>query len=136
MASVLDRVRKLLALAASPNAHEARNAAFLAAKLIREHGLELREPAASPRRATPSARRPTPAEARVKTPSPKRKSPTSKGGVHAMRDAPSRIVSPLGGECIVCGKRYRAGSDVWWLDAEGGMHPGCVDTWAKKHARR
>ena len=131
MASVIDRVRKLLALAASPNPHEARNAALLAAKLIREHGLVLSEPAAPPRRVTPAAPRPTPAESRVKTPPPKRKTPASKRGVRAVRDAPSRIASPLGGECIVCGKRYRAGSEILWVDAEGGLHEDCLGAWAK-----
>lgn len=41
MANVLDRIRKLIALAASPNEHEARNASYLAAKLIREHDVQL-----------------------------------------------------------------------------------------------
>lgn len=36
---VLDRVKKLIALASSPNLEEARTAAFQACKLIREHEL-------------------------------------------------------------------------------------------------
>ena len=106
VASIVDRVNKLLALAASPNMHEARNAALLAAKLIREHGLEIRE-----------------REARRKTPRPKR--PSSKKNLRV----PPIIESPLGGDCVVCGRRYRAGAEVHWSDAEGGVHTSCIDAW-------
>jgi len=136
MGSVVDRVKKLLALAASPNAHEARNAAFLAAKLIREHGLELHEPAPPPRRASPAPRRSTPKETAVRTPPPTRKTGGSKRGVHAVKEVPSRIESPLGGDCVVCGKRYRAGSEIFWLDSEGGFHPACAEAWARRRERR
>ncbi len=116
MASVVDRVNKLLALASSPNMHEARNAALLAAKLIREHGLEVRERRNTPRpRATPR-------------PTPKPRRPSSKKNVRV----PPIIESPLGGDCAFCGKRYRAGSEVHWSDADGGIHPACVDAWMKK----
>jgi hypothetical protein len=118
VASIVDRVNKLLALATSPNMHEARNAALLAAKLIREHGLELRE-RESPRRKTP---RPTPRS----TPRPKR--PSSKKNVRV----PPVIESPLGGDCIVCGRRYKAGTPVHWSDSEGGIHTACIDQWGKR----
>ncbi len=135
MATVVERVRKLLALAASGNMHEARNAAYLAAKLIREHGLELREPAA-PRRTTPSGSgRKTPPQTRRPSPSPKR-TPTSKRGVRAVADPPAAIESPLGGDCVVCGKRYRAGSEILWSESDGGMHPSCLDDWLRKKAKR
>jgi hypothetical protein len=125
VASIVDRVNKLLALATSPNMHEARNAALLAAKLIHEHGLEIRERAASPpesekpRRKTP---RPTP------RPTPKPKRPSSKKNLRV----PPIIESPLGGDCVVCGRRYKAGSDVHWSDAEGGIHTTCIDEWSRK----
>lgn len=135
MASILDRVQKLLALAASPNAHEARNAAYLAAKLIREHGLELKEPAGAPRKTTPSARKTPPAHARKSTPGG-RKTPGSKRGVHVVEGAPAPIRSPLGGDCFVCGRRYPAGADILWSDAEGGMHPACFDVWVRKASKR
>jgi hypothetical protein len=121
VASILDRVQKLLALAASPNMHEARNAALLAAKLIKEHDLEIREREA-PRRKTP---RPTP------RPTPKPKRPSSKKNARV----PPIIESPLGGDCAVCGKRYRAGSAVHWSDADGGIHTTCVEQWVKRHER-
>jgi Protein of unknown function (DUF2786) len=136
MASVLERVQKLLALAASPNAHEARNAAYLAAKLIREHDLELREPPARPRRPSPAPRRSTPKETSVRAPHSANRTASSKRGVHAVKEAPARIESPLGGDCIACGKRYRAGADIFWLDSEGGFHSACFDAWAKRYARR
>ena len=41
MTDILARVQKLIALSASPNKHEARNAAYQACKLIREHNLRL-----------------------------------------------------------------------------------------------
>ena len=125
MSTVLDRVKKLLALAASPNEHEARTAALLAAKLIREHGLELvdRRPAA----------RKTPAATRRATPATERRARKSSGGgrTRAVVDVPSRIVSPLGGDCCHCGRRYRAGADIYWFDSRGGMHPECFDAWAR-----
>lgn len=40
---IIDRVEKLIALAGSNNENEARNAAYLAAKLIREHKLTFAE---------------------------------------------------------------------------------------------
>ncbi len=125
MATVLDRVQKLLALAASPNANEARNAAFLAAKLIREHGLQLVEPAT--RRPSPIPRKTPPS--RKQTPARK---VSSKRGARAVTDAPKPITSPLGGDCVVCARRYKAGSEVLWSDADGGMHPECLDNWVRK----
>lgn len=44
MADIAERVRKLIQLAGSPSEEEARSAAYLACKLIREHKLELKEP--------------------------------------------------------------------------------------------
>jgi len=55
MTSVVERVRKLVALAASPNENEARNAAALACRLIREHGLELVDARPPPRAPPPAA---------------------------------------------------------------------------------
>jgi len=45
MNPIVRRVRKLVALSGSPNENEGRTAAFLACRLIREHGLEVRDPA-------------------------------------------------------------------------------------------
>ena len=113
---ILERVRNLLALATSPNDNEARNAALLAARLIREHRLVLTLP------------RTTPAPAKKKTPGSKR-------GVKKVPDPPERIVSPLGGDCIACGTHYRAGQNVFWFASGGGMHLRCFDDWLKTQSR-
>ena len=121
MASIVDRVNKLLALATSPNMHEARNAALLAAKLIAEHGLEIRERDDShsgPRRKTPR-------------PTPRPKRPSSKKNLRV----PPVIESPLGGDCVVCGRRYKAGTEVHWSDAEGGIHTACIDEWSRRQKK-
>ena len=44
MSPIVDRVRKLIALAGSPNDHESRSAAAMACRLIREHGLHVDDP--------------------------------------------------------------------------------------------
>lgn len=124
MSAVLERVKKLLALATSPNEHEARTAALLAAKLIREHGLELVDRRSTARKTPPATRRATPPEKRT------RKS-SAGGRTRAAAEAPSRITSPLGGDCWHCSKRYRAGSEIYWFDARGGMHPECFDVWMR-----
>lgn len=117
-AGVLDRIHKLLALASSPNEHEARTAAVLAAKLIRQHRVVLAMPPATP------AARPTP-------PGSKKKTPGSKRGTRQVADVPERIVSPLGGDCTHCGGRYRSGATVYWFSSGGGMHPACFQEWLK-----
>jgi hypothetical protein len=113
VSGIVDRVNKLIALAASPNLHEARNAAVLAARLIREHNLEIREGR----------------EGKRKTPQPRRPSSKKTKKAHDKTRGLPLIESPLGGECVVCGKRYRAGAEVYWSDAEGGIHPACIDSW-------
>ncbi len=113
---VLERVGHLLALSSSPNENEARNAAVLAVRLIREHRLVVSMPRATP---TPG----------------KKKTPGSKRGVRKVADPPERITSPLGGECIACGTHYRAGQHVFWFASGGGMHIRCFDEWLKKQSR-
>lgn len=56
MTPIVDRVRKLIALSASPNENEARSAAFMACRLIREHGLRVTDLA--PRAGVSTARSP------------------------------------------------------------------------------
>lgn len=51
MSPIVRRVRKLVALSGSPNENEGRTAAFLACRLIREHGLEVADPGSGTRRA-------------------------------------------------------------------------------------
>lgn len=66
MSPIVQRVRKLVALSGSPNDNEARTAAFLACRLIREHGLEVGDAAHGARRASRSeGRRPEPPRGRT-----------------------------------------------------------------------
>jgi hypothetical protein len=112
---VIERIEQLLALATSPNEHEARTAAMLAAALIRKHKIVLSMPA------------------RTKTPQPSaRRARSSPRGVRRVADPPERIEAPLGGECVHCGGRYGAGQTIFWLRSGGGLHPKCLDGWAKR----
>jgi hypothetical protein len=108
VSTVLERVRRLIALSASPNENEARTAAVLAVQLIRQHRLVLSLP--SGRSGSTTARR----------------RPSSGAGRDAANPA-ERIRSPLGGECTVCGGRYRSGQTVYWFAGGGGMHPECYE---------
>jgi hypothetical protein len=60
----------------------------------------------------------------VKT--PRRRSSSSK---KAVPNPTERITSPLGGDCIGCGERYRSGQIVYWFASGGGMHPACYPKW-------
>ena len=107
--ALLRRVEHLIALSSSPNENEARNAAVLAVRLIRKHGLVISSPASRPSGRTPS--RP------------------GSGGRRAA-DAVERIRSPLGGECLHCHSRYAAGGEVYWLASGGGVHLRCFEAWS------
>ena len=131
MATVLERVHHLVALSTSPNENEARNAAVLAVALIRKHALVITMPA----RTTPAATRTQSAgrtsSGGIRRQSQGHKTPGSKR-VKRVADPAEKIVSPLGGECIHCGERYKPQQTVYWFASGGGMHPRCFDEWAKK----
>lgn len=55
MSALLTKLDRLLALAASPNDHEARNAAMLACRLIRDNKLVITEPGTVTTTGTPDA---------------------------------------------------------------------------------
>jgi hypothetical protein len=122
MVTVLERLQRLIALTESPNENEARNAAVLAVRLIRQHQVVLTVPSSTAlsatRRASPSptTRRRTPGSAKSKR----------------VADIPAEIRSPLGGDCVECGGRYRAGSTIYWMQSGGGMHPRCFESWMKR----
>jgi hypothetical protein len=128
--NVVEKVEQLIALATSPNEHEARNAALLAVQLIRKHRLVLSLPAHS-----------SGGFSRVRTKSdpgrpadhgPVKRSRSSGRGVKRVADPPERIVAPLGGECVECGTRYRAESPIYWFASGGGMHVKCFEEWSKR----
>jgi hypothetical protein len=122
MASVKERLERLIALTESPNENEARNAAVLAVRLIRQHRVILTVPTSS---ATTPARRVSP------NPTGRRRTPASAKSKR-VADVPVEIKSPLGGDCIECGGRYRAGSPIYWMDSGGGMHPRCFEAYVKR----
>ncbi len=132
MSSVLERVRKLIALTSSPNENEARNAAVLAVRLIREHHLVLSVPArrTSTPRGTPRA---TPARgAAGATPARGTAGASMPRAARRARDPAEPIRSPLGGDCPECGGRYRRGETVWWFPSGDGMHARCYASWVTK----
>ncbi len=101
---MIDKIMKLIALTASPNENEARNAAFLACRLIREGGLEVvehRDPVSYEdlfRKAAEAAYRP-PTYARPYQP-PKQQ-------WHAIR-------AQFGSKCGGCGCVIEVGEQIWW----------------------
>ena len=111
MTDVLDRVKKLLALATSPFPEEARTAAFKAAQLIKEHKIELHLPGTSAGAAAPPWSPP----------------PRSSG------DERRIITSQFAGWCRVCNCTYAAGEHVAWAKGKGAIHAKC---WTEKQARR
>jgi hypothetical protein len=103
-AKILDKVRKLLALAASPQEEEARTAALLASRLILEHGIQLTlggqtvvrgaEPCGAPVRPTNLT-------------------------------APRRMQSKFPGWCRACHAPFDVGADILWLKDVGAAHVAC-----------
>jgi uncharacterized protein DUF2786 len=109
MKNVLERVQHLIALTSSPNENEARNAAILVVRLIQQHALVISMPARASR--------------------PKMRRRQSGASARESPDPTERILSPLGGDCVACGRRYRAGDVVYWFASGGGMHPPCYEKW-------
>jgi hypothetical protein len=132
MVTVLERIQHLIALAESPNENEARNAAVLAVKLMKQHRVTFALPA--PRTATPTGSSAMPQTPRrpSSSQSTRRRTPGSAKNKR-VADIPAEIKSPLGGDCIECGSRYRAGSSIYWMQSGGGLHPRCLDAWLRRH---
>ena len=112
-----------MALATSPNEHEARTAALLAVQLMKKHKVMLTVP----------ERKATPQPAKRPSPPPRRRS--SPRGTKKIIDPPERIVAPLGGDCVHCGERYTRGANVFWFASKGGMHLKCFEDWATSKSR-
>lgn len=102
-----EKVRKLVAMSASPHLEEARTSAFLACRLIREHGLQIaiHRPAAQTTTAT------SPRTAGVQT-----RSKTS--GFRRIR-----VRHP--GHCRCCGSPIATGEWALWCRGKGLRHPSC-----------
>jgi hypothetical protein len=103
----LAKVEKLVAMSASPHLEEARTSAFLACRLIREHGLQVtaHRPAAQPMPAPPY--RP----AGGQTPS------------ETSRFQRIRVRHP--GRCLCCGNPIAPGEWALWCRGNGLRHLLC-----------
>ena len=102
-----EKVRKLVAMSASTHLEKARTSAFLACRLIREHGLQvaIHRPAAQTTTAT------SPRTAGVQT-----RSETS--GFRRIR-----VRHP--GHCRCCGSPIATGEWALWCRGKGLRHPSC-----------
>jgi hypothetical protein len=131
--STTDRIEKLIALSGSANEHEARSAAFLACKLIREGGF--RVVPSGPADPWPA---PFQGPAWAASPRPGGRSPR-KGpapDTRPRRVVPSAISTARRyGRCAVCGEAFEEGSDVALptLASDvnlGAVHADCRARWS------
>ena len=99
-----EKVRKLVAMSASPHLEEARTSAFLACRLIREHGLQI------------ATHRPSPAKPPAATGVEQGQGP--EGFRHI------RVRHP--GHCRCCGKPIALGEWALWCRGNGLRHPLCT----------
>lgn len=97
------KVRKLLAMSASPNLEEARTSAFLACRLIREHGLQV------------TAHHPAPVSPRLAAAGPPVPQPAGFRRI--------RVRHP--GRCRTCSDRIGPGEWAYWCRGHGLRHLLC-----------
>jgi hypothetical protein len=98
-----EKVRKLVAMSASPHLEEARTSAFLACLLIREHGLQI------------ATHRPSPA-----------KPPAAMGVEQGQGPAGFRRIRVRHpGRCQCCGNPIAPGEWALWCRGNGLRHPLC-----------
>lgn len=129
--SSIERIEKLIALSGSANEHEARSAAYLACKLIREGEYRVVAPAPAPW----VDHFPAPAwwasSGPAAPPPPRRPAPD----LRPRRHVPSEIGSARrSGLCAVCGEAFEQQSDVATptlaSDANlGAVHADCRSRW-------
>jgi len=98
-----EKVRKLVAMSASPHLEEARTSAFLACRLMREHGLQI------------ATHRPSPAK------------PPERAGVEQGQGPAGfrRIRVRHPGHCQCCGNPITPGEWALWCRGNGLRHPLC-----------
>ena len=98
-----EKVRKLVAMSASPHLEEARTSAFLACRLIREHGLQI------------ATHRPSLAK------------PPERAGVEQGQGPAGfrRIRVRHPGHCRCCGNPIAPGEWALWCRGNGLRHPLC-----------
>ncbi|HVH45976.1 MAG TPA: DUF2786 domain-containing protein [Labilithrix sp.] len=130
--SSIDRIEKLIALSGSANEHEARSAAYLACKMIREGGYRVVASAPDPWAAHFSASAWTDAPAPAGRPRARRPAPDNR----PRRRVPCEIGSAKrSGLCAVCGEEFEEGSDVAFpiLASDGNLgavHADCRARWS------
>lgn len=121
--SNVDRIEKLIALSGSANEHEARSAAFLACKMIREGGFRVVVPAPEPS----ADHFPTWAWAESRRPAPRPASRRSAPDTRPRRQVACEIGSARrSGLCAVCGEEFQFGSDVAFPSLASDTHLGAV----------
>jgi hypothetical protein len=99
--TIVDKVRKLIALASSPYEEEARSSAFKAAALIREFNLDIIDPASR----------------YTATPDSDTRSVEWPRWVY--------ITARYSGYCKTCREPYSAGERVQWKKNVGCLHEDC-----------
>jgi hypothetical protein len=125
--SSIDRIHKLIALSGSGNEHEARSAAYLACKLIREGDYRVVEPAADPW----ADHFPASAWHSPPPPPPRRPAPDTR----PRRRVPSAIGrAKRSGLCAACREPFEEGSDVAFPTSAsdeklGAVHADCRARW-------
>jgi hypothetical protein len=129
--SSTDRIEKLIALSGSANEHEARSAAFLACKMIREGGYRVVVPAPDPWADHFPGSAWTESPRPAGRPSPRRPAPDTRPR--------RRVECAIGsakrsGLCAVCGEAFELGSDVAFplraSDTDlGAVHADCRSRW-------
>ncbi|HYO95423.1 MAG TPA: DUF2786 domain-containing protein [Polyangiaceae bacterium] len=120
--SSIDRIQKLIALAGSTDEHEARSAAYLACKMIREGGYRVVEPA-------PAAPSDFPAWAWTASRAPAARRPPRRpaADTRPRRNVACEIgVAKRSGRCAVCGEGFDEGSDVAFPTVAADEHLGTV----------
>lgn len=126
MSTVVERVEKLIALAASPHLEEARSAAFKAAELIREHKLVVRDAHTNDayvyKTTNEAARRHAESLAEMMRRAQAKPRPDAyKTETPIWRAIRSRWV----GRCKACSDYYKAGESVYWNASVGTIHAAC-----------
>lgn len=95
----IEKTRKLVALSSSPHAEEARTSAYLACRLIREHGLQIIAPQEQTKR------------------KPRQE--------HQEQPRWRQIVIKHASPCVVCRLEVAKGTRAFWLPGEGVRHATC-----------
>jgi hypothetical protein len=131
--SSIDRIEKLIALSGSANEHEARSAAFLACKMIRDGGYRVvaDAPAPDPWAEHFAASAWAASRRHEERPAPRRPAPDRR----PRRHVPCEIgAARRSGLCAVCGEAYEQGGDVALPtlasdERLGAVHADCRSRW-------